>query len=75
MQVELVNNQQSKLSFTSLSEPDVCTCRGPKIDPMMLAKLNFNLFRQLRRLGTSKERICQALNLSSDDYDAIRQLR
>jgi hypothetical protein len=44
------------------------------VDLKTLAYLNFGLFKQLRKLGTSKERICSALSLSFDDYDYITQL-
>jgi hypothetical protein len=44
------------------------------IAPAKLAYLDVGLFFSLRRLGTSKERICRVLNLSRDEYDYLRQL-
>jgi hypothetical protein len=45
-----------------------------EVNPKTLAHLNFGIFRQLRKLGTSKERICSVLGLSPSDYDYIEQL-
>ena len=36
-----------------------------------LAHLNMNVFRQLLRLGTSRERMCAVMNLSNQEYDYI----
>jgi hypothetical protein len=47
---------------------------GPAIDPMTLARLDYGLFLALRRMGTSRERICSALNLSYAEYDYIDDL-
>jgi hypothetical protein len=43
----------------------------PGIDPVTLARLDYGLFLALRRMGTSRERICSALNLSYAEYDYI----
>ena len=48
--------------------------QGYKIDPMTLAYLNFGLFKSLRKLGVSRERICSALNISYDDFDYLCKL-
>jgi hypothetical protein len=50
------------------------TAARPKIDPMTLARLDYGLFLALRRMGTSRERICSALNLSYAEYDYIDDL-
>ena len=42
-----------------------------QIDPVTLARLDYGLFLALRRMGTSKERICSALCLSYAEYDYI----
>ena len=47
---------------------------GPTIDPMTLARLDYGLFLALRRMGTSRERICSALNLSYAEYEYIDDL-
>jgi len=39
-----------------------------------LAQLDFGLFRALCKLGTSRERICSALNVSYSDFDYLLQL-
>jgi len=44
------------------------------INPLTLATLDFGLFRSLRKLGTERERICDALGLSADDFDYIAGL-
>lgn len=45
-----------------------------KIDPVTLAYLDFGLFKSLRRLGVSRERICSALTISYDDFDYLCKL-
>jgi hypothetical protein len=42
-----------------------------QIDTVTLARLDYGLFLALRRMGTSKERICSALCLSYAEYDYI----
>lgn len=46
----------------------------PNIDLLTLAGLDLGLFRTLRKLGTSRERICSALCLSHAEYDFVAQL-
>jgi len=46
----------------------------PGVDPMILAKLDTGLLECLRKLGTSKQRICSALCLSYAEYDEIVEL-
>ena len=41
------------------------------IDQMTLAGVDLGLFRCLRKLGTSRQRICSALCLSYAEYDYI----
>ena len=45
------------------------------IDPLMLAHLDFGLFRSLSRLGTSRARICAVLSLTPAEFDYVEQLR
>jgi hypothetical protein len=52
----------------------VCADLGHMINPKTLAHLDFGLFRTLCRLGTSRERICSALNVSYGDFDYLLQL-
>ena len=47
---------------------------GTSIDPLTLAHLDFGLFRTLRKLGTSRERVCSALCLSYAEYDFVAGL-
>jgi hypothetical protein len=42
---------------------------------MTLVRLDYGLFTALRKLGTSKERICSALCLSYAEYDYISRLK
>lgn len=44
------------------------------IHPQKLINLDFGMFQSLCRLGTSRERICSALNISNADYDYLRGL-
>lgn len=44
------------------------------IDPRVLLSVDASLFRCLRKLGTSRERICAALLLSYDEYDYVCEL-
>ena len=41
------------------------------IDPRVLLSLDVALFRCLRRLGTSRDRVCSALLISSAEYDYV----
>jgi hypothetical protein len=65
-------------SITSSSaqplRPGDCEDPGYVMDPQTLAYLNFGLFRTLRKLGTSPERICSALNISYSDFDYLLEL-
>jgi hypothetical protein len=54
------------------SEPS--TAYSYPISPLKLAQLNFGMFGSLCRLGTSKERICSVLLLSTGDFDYICEL-
>ncbi len=65
---------------TSVSDNNVDAASGMpdaavhEIDPITLARLDYGLFLALRRMGTSRERICSALNLSYAEYDYINDL-
>ena len=43
------------------------------IDPINLAMMDTVLFKCLKNIGTSKERICSALCLSYAEYDYISE--
>ena len=45
--------------------------KAQAICPEVLLHLNVSVFRQLRKLGTSKQRICAVLNLTADEYDYV----
>ncbi len=40
-----------------------------------LAYVNFGLFRELLKLGTSRERICATLSLNNCEYEYLAHLR
>jgi hypothetical protein len=44
------------------------------VDPRVLLSLDVALFRCLRRLGTSRDRVCAALLISSDEYDYVNAM-
>ncbi|MEH6585722.1 MAG: hypothetical protein V7720_04140 [Halioglobus sp.] len=44
------------------------------MDPVALAHLDFNLFKSLRKLGVSRERLCSALCISYEDYFYLCEL-
>jgi hypothetical protein len=46
---------------------------GTVIDPMTLAMVDIVLFKCLKNIGTSKERVCSALCLSYAEYDYISE--
>ena len=46
-------------------------CEENGIDPVTLAGLDIALFKCLRKIGTSRQRICSALCLSYAEYDYI----
>ncbi len=41
------------------------------VDPRVLLSLDVALFRCLRRLGTSRDRVCSALLISGAEYDYV----
>ncbi len=47
---------------------------GHSMDPLKLAYLDFGLFKSLRKLGVSRERVCSALRISYEDFDYLREL-
>ena len=44
------------------------------VDPRVLLSLDVALFRCLRRLGTSRDRICAALLIRNDEYDYVNAM-
>lgn len=44
------------------------------ICPEILLHLNVHVFLQLRRLGTTKARVCAVLSLSADQYDYVNRM-
>ena len=54
-------------------QPSIAGNAPANIDPRFLADVDLGLFHALRRLGTSKERICSAMFLSYAEYDYIIQ--
>jgi len=47
---------------------------APSISPQKLAHLDIGLLRNLKKLGTSTERICGVLGLSREEFDYVCQL-
>ncbi len=74
MQIETMNFQQDELinAYPMRTEERKSPTLG--IDPATLAYLNFGLFKELLKRGTSRERICSALSLSAADFDYIARL-
>jgi hypothetical protein len=54
--------------------PRVCENPGYRMNPKILAYLDFGLFQSLCNLGTSRECICSALNVSYRDFDYLLEL-
>jgi hypothetical protein len=52
----------------------VCADPGYTIDQQTLINMDFGLFQSLCTLGTSRERICSALNISYDDFGYLTGL-
>lgn len=44
------------------------------ISPETLLNLNVSTFKQLRHMGTSKQRICDVLNISVAKYDYVNAI-
>ncbi|MEP1471008.1 MAG: hypothetical protein ABJK20_07005 [Halieaceae bacterium] len=55
-------------------ESDVQTPQITAMSPLELARLDFKLFKSLRQLGTSPERIASVLNLKPGQYDYVQAL-
>ena len=64
----------TKTGYTGVASDTLRTNAEPDhtINPQKLVTLDFGMFQSLCRLGTSKERICSALNISSADYDYLQ---
>ncbi len=74
MQFETLDLKQDELINTRLVRSEERKGLLQEIDPKTLAYLDFGLFKQLCKLGTSKDRICSVLSLSSNDYEYIARL-
>ena len=46
----------------------------PAVDPRVLLSLDVALFRCLRRLGTSRDRVCSTLLISDAEYDYVNAM-
>lgn len=74
--------QTSSVPTASQSHPGDARAAGAQnrefagyvVSPRTLAKLDFGLFRALRRLDTPRERICSALCISASDYEYINEI-
>ena len=71
--MQTITAQHNTLS-SAQSYPHVFEESGYAMDPQSLAYLNYGLFQSLCKLGTSRERICSALNLSYNDFDYLVEL-
>lgn len=74
MKPEIQGNRPSNTYLEAQGVTDALAASTNGVNARTLAHLNFGIFRQLRSLGTSKERICSVLRLSPTDYDYIEQL-
>jgi hypothetical protein len=45
--------------------------QSERVDPKVLLSTDMGLFHCLRKLGTSRERVCSALQISNEEYDYI----
>jgi hypothetical protein len=70
-QIEHATASDNLKATVAAASADACS----PIDPMTLARLDYGLFLALRRMGTSRERICSALCLSYAEYDYISGLK
>lgn len=68
----------AQLNIDYTTNPTAETVMGgaqaPVIDPRVLLHVDASLFRCLRKLGTSRERICAALLLSYEEFDYVCDL-
>ena len=48
--------------------------RDYSIDPIKLAYIDYGLFKSLRNLGVSRERVCSALSIAHEDYEYLYRL-
>ena len=60
--------------FADLDLVDSDQSRDYSIDPVTLAYIDYGLFKSLRKLGVSRERICSALSIAHQDYDFLHRL-
>jgi len=69
-----LTTQNTLLSSAQSYRTRVCEDPGYVMDSQALAYLNFGLLQTLCKLGTSRERICSAMNLSYSDFDYLMEL-
>jgi hypothetical protein len=55
----------------NFESPNTRDKNAPAISALTLAHLNLSVFRQLRKLGTPKQRVCTTLNLTPSEYDFV----
>jgi hypothetical protein len=74
--VKTLQATQTTLSATTADLKLVASdqSRDYSIDPVTLAYIDYGLFKSLRKLGVSRERICSALSIAYQDYDYLHRL-
>ena len=67
-------NYTIRENYSGVMRIPVAAAAEANMDHMTIEGLDEGLFRALRRLGSSKERMCSALCLSYAEYDDISKL-
>jgi hypothetical protein len=72
--MQSITAQHITSSIAQPYQPRVRKDLGYVMDPNTLAYLDFGLFQTLCKLGTSRGRICSALNISYSDFGYLLEL-
>ncbi len=60
---------------TTSTDHDYAVAALEGVRARTLAYVNFGLFRELVKLGTSRERICATLSLNNSEYEYLAHLQ
>lgn len=73
LQQTLATTRHTSPGLTLAASNSPATRQG-SISERTLAYLDMRVFRQLLKLGTSRERICAVMNLRPEEYDYVCSL-
>jgi hypothetical protein len=69
------SEEEQPVNTNTISKPDITLPSLEGVRARTLAYVNFGLFRELIKRGTSRERICTTLCLNHSEYDYLAHLQ